>query len=95
MHPFSEVSYEAIIIAYVLQNGLSAERVKMDYAELVKSEACQTDIQQYLADGDTTAITIRLPKNLRDAAKEAAAMRGMGFSTFVRMCLIEELKKGL
>lgn len=67
----------------------------MDYAELVKSEACQTDIQQYLVDGETTAITIRLPKNLRDAAKEAAAMRGMGFSTFVRMCLIEELTKGL
>lgn len=87
------VSYAKI--AYVLQNGLLAERVDMDYAELVKSEACQTDIQQYLADGETTAITIRLPKNLRDAAKEAAAMRGMGFSTFVRMCLIEELKKGL
>lgn len=67
----------------------------MDYADLIKTEACSTDIQKYLAEGDATAITVRIPKNLRDAAKEAAAMRGMGFSTFVRMCLIEELKKGM
>lgn len=67
----------------------------MDYAELIKNDACPTDIQRYLAEGDATAITVRIPKNLRDAAKEAAAMRGMGFSAFVRMSLIEELKKGL
>lgn len=67
----------------------------MDYAELIKNDACPTDIQQYLAEGDATAVTVRISKNLRDAAREAAAMRGMGFSTFVRMCLIEELKKGL
>ena len=67
----------------------------MDYAELVKNNACATDIQKYLAKGDITAITVRIPKNLRDAAKEAASMRGMAFSAFVRMCLIEELKKGM
>lgn len=67
----------------------------MGYTELIKANARPTDIQQYLADGEPTAISIRLPKNLRDAAKEAGAMRGMGFSTFVRMCLIEELKKGM
>ena len=67
----------------------------MDYAELVKNNACPTDIQKYLAEGDITAITLRIPKNLRDAAKEAASMRGMAFSAFVRMCLIEELKKGM
>lgn len=67
----------------------------MDYAELVKENADPTDIQKYLIEGDATAVTIRIPKNLRDAGKEAAAMRGMGFSAFVRMCMIEELKKGL
>lgn len=67
----------------------------MDYAELLKSDADTTDVQRYLADGEATAITIRIPKNLRDAAKEAAAMRGMGFSAFLRMCMIEELTKGL
>lgn len=67
----------------------------MDYAELIKNDACATDIQRYLAEGDMTAITIRIPKNLRDAAKEASSMRGMGFSAFLRMCMIEELKKGI
>lgn len=67
----------------------------MDYAELIKSEACVTDIQKFLAEGEMTAITIRIPKNLRDAAKEASAMRGMGLSAFLRMCMIEELKKGV
>ena len=67
----------------------------MKYAQLVKESATAADIQQFLAEGNATAITVRIPKNLRDAAKEAAAMRGVGFSAFVRMCLIEELKKGL
>ena len=67
----------------------------MKYAQLIKESATVANIQQFLAGGDTTAITVRIPKNLRDAAKDAAAMRGMGFSAFVRMSLIEELKKGL
>ena len=67
----------------------------MEYAELVKNGACATDIQKYLTAGDATAITLRIPKNLKHAAKEVAAMRGMAFSAFVRMCLIEELKKGM
>ena len=67
----------------------------MDYAELIKNDACTTDIQRYLAEGEMTAITIRIPRNLRDAAKEASTMRGMGFSAFLRMCMIEELTKGM
>lgn len=38
-----------------------------------------------------TAITIRIPKNLRDSAKEAAELRGMSFSTLIRKCMIDEL----
>ncbi len=67
----------------------------MDYAELLKNDTCTADMQKYLADGDMTAITIRIPKNLRDAAKEASAMRGMGFSAFLRMCMIDELTREL
>ncbi len=67
----------------------------MDYAELIKNDACVTDIQRYLAEGEMTAVTIRIPRNLRDAAKEASTMRGMGFSAFLRMCMIEELTKGM
>ena len=67
----------------------------MDYAELVKNEVTPTEIQQYLTQGEQTAFTVRIPKNLLDSAKEAASMKGMAFRAFVRMCLIEELKKGL
>ena len=45
----------------------------MSYKELIRSGADATDIQQYLVDGEMTAITIRIPKNLRDSAKELAA----------------------
>ena len=41
--------------------------------------------------GDMAAITIRIPKNLRDAGKEAAALKGVSFSAFIRMCMIQEL----
>lgn len=65
----------------------------MGYIDLVKSDASVTDMQAYLIDGEQTAITIRIPKNLRDSAKEAASLRGTTFSALVRECLIRELSK--
>lgn len=65
----------------------------MNYRELIKSGAGPIDIQRFLADGEMTAITIRIPKNLRDSAKEAAALRGMSFSALVRAGLIQQLTK--
>lgn len=52
----------------------------MDYAELVKNHACPTDIQQYLMQGEQTAFTVYIPKNLLDAAKEAASMKGIALA---------------
>lgn len=63
----------------------------MNYIELVKNGADQTEIQQYLAEGEQVAITIRLPKNLRDAAKSSAALQGTNFSAMVRAGLIAQL----
>lgn len=65
----------------------------MDYAELLKTNASQTDIQEYLVGGGIVAVTIRIPKNLRDSAKNAAARRGTNFSALVRECMIDELSK--
>lgn len=65
----------------------------MSYKELIRNGADVTDIQQYLVDGEMTAITIRIPKNLRDSAKEVAELRGMSFSTLIRKCMIDELSK--
>ena len=65
----------------------------MKYSELVESEAKDSEVLEFLIDGGTVPVTIRIPANLRDSAKEAAAYRGMSFSAFVRNCMIQELSK--
>lgn len=67
----------------------------MKYTDLVEGGATETEKQEFLVGGDMTAITIRIPRNLRDAGKETAALNGISFSAYVRICMIEELvKKG-
>ena len=65
----------------------------MTYSELVKSGADETDIRSYLAEGKQVAVAFRVPENLRDSAKEAAELRGMSFSAFMRMCMMNELSR--
>lgn len=65
----------------------------MRYAELVESNATEREIKEYLVDGEATTITLRIPGNLHESAKEAAALRGMSLSAFVRSCMIQELSK--
>ena len=65
----------------------------MRYAELIEKNVTTREIQEYLANGDTTTITLRIPGNLHESAKEAAALRGMSLSAFVRNCMIQELSK--
>lgn len=65
----------------------------MSYAELIEKSATEREIQEYLVGGDATTITLRIPGNLHETAKEAAALRGMSLSAFVRNCMIQELSK--
>ncbi|WP_294440964.1 YlcI/YnfO family protein [uncultured Slackia sp.] len=65
----------------------------MDYADMLRDGATPTEIREYLVEGETTAVTIRIPKNLRDSAKKAAALRGTNLSALIRECMIEELIK--
>lgn len=65
----------------------------MKFTELVDSGASKTKPHEYLVDGEQTAITIRIPSNLKDAAAEAATLKGLSFSAFARMCMIDELVK--
>lgn len=65
----------------------------MKYSNLVENGATDTEKQEFLVGGDMAAITIRIPKNLRDVGKEAATLKGMSFSAFICMCMIEELSK--
>lgn len=66
----------------------------MGYADMIRNKANPTDIREYLVSGDQTAITIRIPHTLRDAAKEAASLKGTSLSAYVRESLIKELTNG-
>ena len=66
----------------------------MKYSELVEGGASETQIQGFLAEGDQTAIPFRVPRNLKKAAAEAAKLRGVSFSAFLRSCVINELASG-
>lgn len=63
----------------------------MGYSDLIEKGASRQELKEFFAGGGQTAITIRIPANLRDAFKEEAELRGMNFSAFLRMCMIEEL----
>ena len=65
----------------------------MKYSQVIESDATESDVQAFLVDGDVVPMTIRIPANLRESAKEAATLRGMSLSAFVRMCMIQELSK--
>ena len=65
----------------------------MRYRELIDGPATESEIRAYLADGNQVAVAFRIPQNLRDSAKEAAELRGMSFSAFMRMCMMSELSK--
>ena len=65
----------------------------MKYSEIIESDAKDSEVQTFLVDGEVVPMTIRIPSNLRDSAKEAAALRGMSLSAFVRNCMIQELSK--
>ena len=65
----------------------------MKYSELLESGASPTEIQSYLRDSELVSVTIRIPKTLRDSAKEAASLKGMNFTSFIKRLMIEELSR--
>lgn len=65
----------------------------MEYSELVESGASATEIQSYLRDSELVSVTIRIPRTLRDSAKEVASLRGMNFTSFIKGLMIEELSR--
>ena len=65
----------------------------MKYSELVNSGATETELQEQLVGGDMTTITMRIPRNLKEAGAEAASLRGISFSAFIREMLIVKLTK--
>ena len=68
---------------------IAVKEAEMDFISLVNAGATKVDQQTHLVDGGNVAVTIRIPSNLRDAVKEVASLRGMSFSAYVRMCMID------
>lgn len=66
----------------------------MKYTELLEQGSSEAHVQAFLSDGEPTPITIRVPKNLKEAASEVDRLRGVSLSAFVRNCLINELSGG-
>lgn len=65
----------------------------MKYTDLLEGRATESEMREFLADGEMTAITFRIPRNLKESAQEVARNKGMSFSAFVRMCMMQELVK--
>ena len=65
----------------------------MKYSELLDSGATASEIKSYLVESELVPITIRIPRNLRDSAKEAASLSGLTFTSFVKRLMIEELSR--
>lgn len=80
---------DSFVMQYALMGWPS-----MKYSELIDSGATPTEIQSFLVESENVSVTMRMPKNLRDSAKEAAALSGMSLSAFMKNLLIERLSKG-
>lgn len=65
----------------------------MKYSELLDSGATTSEIKSYLVESELVPITIRIPRNLCDSAKEAASLSGLTFTSFVKRLMIEELSR--
>jgi predicted DNA binding CopG/RHH family protein len=65
----------------------------MKYTQLIDEGASASERQTFLSEGGMTAVTLRIPRNLKDAAAENASLKGMSFSAYVRNCVISDLTK--
>lgn len=61
----------------------------MDYADLIDGNITESEFKAHLVEGENVAVTVRIPKNMRDVAKQAAELSGMSFTSLVKMSLIE------
>ena len=63
----------------------------MRYADLIDGNVTKSELKTYLVGGENVAVTVRIPKNMRDIAKQAVELSGVSFTSLVKMSLIEHL----
>lgn len=67
---------------------------EQSFTDLVVGGMTGVEQRRHLTNGGQMAITLRIPKNLKEAAQEQAALKGMSFSAYVRTCLINDITGG-
>lgn len=63
----------------------------MNHFDLDDKYASDSEKRAFLVDVATTAITIRIPKNLKDSIADAASPKVLSFSAYMRTCLMNSL----
>ena len=63
----------------------------MNYADLIDGNITESELKAHPVEGENVAVTVRIPKNMRDMAKQAAELSGVSFTSLVKMSLIEHL----
>lgn len=61
----------------------------MTFSDLCGSHMDTAGKRAFLVSGPTAATTIRIPENLKNCVAEAASLRGLSFSAYVRSCLLD------
>lgn len=62
----------------------------MKYTELVELGASTPKIQSYLVGSELVTVALRLPRTMRDFAKEYVMLNDLNFILLVKQCLIEK-----
>ena len=65
-------------------NAIRGEALLMLYGDQLQKLAGTNEKRSFLVSGEPEVVTVRLPKNLHEAAKEAASLCGTSFSAYVR-----------
>lgn len=52
----------------------------MRYADLIDRNVTESEPKAYLVEGENVAVTVRMPKNMRDVAKQAAELTDVSFT---------------
>ena len=63
----------------------------MRYADLIDGNVTKSELKTSLVGGENVAVTVRIPKNMRDIAKQAAELSSVSFTSLVKMSLIDHL----